>query len=68
MSNSSLSRSRPLDDIENIHQTLGCRHSTPEICSNNRTPNKCAFSRQDNLCLVPPSSWKKLYEKLLKEQ
>lgn len=68
MSDSAFNRDRPLQAIENINQTLGCRHSSPEICSNNRTPKKCAFAREDNLCLIPPASWRKLYEKLLKEQ
>jgi hypothetical protein len=55
---------RPLTVHDTLHQTLGCRHSSPNICRNNATPGKCAFVRKDNLCLLPPVSWKKLFEEL----
>jgi len=58
---------RPLDKVETLEQTLGCRHSNPDICRNNMTPKKCAFVRDDNLCMMPPRSWKKLFSQL-KEQ
>jgi hypothetical protein len=55
---------RPLDPRETELQTVGCRHSTPEICKNNRTEKKCAFVRPDNVCVMPPRDWKKMYLKL----
>lgn len=57
---------RPLSPADTLFQTLGCRHSNPDICGNNLTPNKCAFAREDNLCLLPPRSWGKLLN-VLKE-
>jgi len=55
---------RPLDINETELQTVGCRHSSPNICKNNRTEKKCAFVRTDNICLLPPRDWKKMYHKL----
>jgi hypothetical protein len=55
---------RELSEIDNEHQTLGCRHSSPDICKNNSTENKCAFVRDDNICVLPPRSWKKIFDEL----
>lgn len=55
---------RPLAEHDTLEKTLGCRHSQPNICKNNATPKKCAFVRDDNICLLPPRSWKKLFEEL----
>jgi hypothetical protein len=55
---------RPLDVQDTEHQTLGCRHATPDFCRNNATPGKCAFVRDDNICLLPPRSWKKIFTEL----
>jgi hypothetical protein len=52
---------RPIVDGEDLGKTLGCRHSNPDICKNNLTPNKCAFVRDDGFCIIPPISWKKFY-------
>ena len=59
-----LDRKRPLSDKDSLEQTLGCRHSSPDICKNNSTPDKCAFVRDDNMCFMPPRSWPKLFETL----
>ena len=59
---------RPLSDQDTLDQTLGCRLSKPEFCKNHSTLNKCAFVRDDNLCLLPPNSWKKIYLQLREEQ
>ena len=56
---------RPLNAIDTELQTLGCRHSNPDICKNNATPNKCAFVRDDNICLTVPRSWKRIYDELM---
>ncbi|SVD31812.1 uncharacterized protein METZ01_LOCUS384666 [marine metagenome] len=55
---------RPLTEHDTEEQTLGCRHSNPNTCRNNSTRNKCAFVRDDNICLLPPRSWKKLLKEL----
>jgi hypothetical protein len=59
---------RALSDCDSEHQTLGCRHSNPNICRNNATPGKCAFVREDGMCLLPPQSWKKIFMQLRKKQ
>ncbi len=59
---------RPLTPLDNEQMTHGCRHSNPSICKNNSAPGKCAFVRGDNICITPPKSWKKIYERLKKEQ
>ena len=58
---------RPLSAQDREPQILGCRHSKPDICKNNSTPNKCASVRSDEICLTPPRSWKKIFEKLKSE-
>jgi len=57
----SLDQWRALEPEESEQQTLGCRHSNPNICRNNATPGKCAFVRKDNICQLPPKSWKRIY-------
>ena len=51
-----------LNDTET--QTVGCRHTDPDICSRNMMPKKCAYARDDGICMEPPISWKKQYQKL----
>lgn len=58
----------PLKDGDTANQTVGCRHTNPAICSKNLLDDVCAFVRDDSLCLAPPISWKKQYQKLIKEQ
>jgi len=55
---------RELGPRDNLPQTLGCRHSNPNICKNNATPGKCAFVRNDGVCLTQPMSWKRIYQEL----
>ena len=50
------------EDNENC--TYGCRHTNPDICSNNSIPNVCAFTSEDCICKKPPRSWKKIFENL----
>lgn len=54
----------PLRPADSEKQTVGCRHTNPDICAKNRMPGKCAFVRDDNMCLAPPSSWSKQFRKL----
>jgi hypothetical protein len=54
----------PLHPLDSEKQTFGCRHTNPDICANNGIIGKCAFARKDNICLVPPSSWPKHFQKL----
>jgi len=54
----------PLRPEDSSVSTLGCRHTNPEICKNNSLFEKCAFVRENNICLVPPRSWKRQFEKL----
>ena len=65
MGNKKSRYNEPLHEKDCREKTYGCRHAQPAICGNNSLPDKCAFTRQDEMCLVPPNSWKKLYEKLL---
>ena len=54
----------PLKPHDSEHQTVGCRHTNPDICAKNRTPKICAFVRSDQICKCPPQSWKKQFAKL----
>jgi hypothetical protein len=58
---------RPLTPLDSEQKTYGCRHSNPSICKNNSTLGICAFVKGDNICTVPPRSWKKIYEYLLQQ-
>lgn len=58
----------PLNKLDTIDSTYGCRHSNADICSNNGIIDKCAFCSDDCMCKCPPRSWKKQYERLLKEK
>lgn len=58
----------PLTDLDSETQTVGCRHSNSDICRNNGLAGKCAFSRPDNVCQLPPRSWPKRYLKLREDQ
>jgi hypothetical protein len=55
---------RPLTEQDNLTQTLGCRHSSPDICKFNGNSTSCAFGRKDGLCLSPPQSWSKIFRSL----
>lgn len=59
---------RALGELDSELQTLGCRHSNPDICRNNATPGKCAFVREDQVCLLPPQSWRKIHAELVRRR
>ena len=54
----------PLKPEDTPYQTYGCRAYNPDICANADTPKICAFVREDCICMKPPRSWKKQFEKL----
>jgi hypothetical protein len=54
----------PLKEGDAENQTVGCRHTNPDICSSHSLPRVCAFSRADGICMKPPSSWSKQFKKL----
>jgi hypothetical protein len=54
----------PLEPGDAAKQTVGCRHTNPAICAKNAMPSVCAFARADGLCLSPPSTWGKQFQKL----
>src|SRR6478609_5262990 len=57
-------RRRSLSVHDNEAQTLGCRSANPNHCRNSYTPGKCAFVRADDICLMPPRSWRTLLAEL----
>ena len=57
-----------LNKMDSENQTYGCRHTNPDICSNNSIPGMCAFTSEDCICKKPPRSWKKIYEEMKKEK
>ncbi len=61
-------RQAPLWPDDRDDRTYGCRASNPDACSKHRMPKVCAFAREDLICLAPPRSWAKLYQKLLAER
>lgn len=54
----------PLLPQDSDMQTVGCRHTNPDICSKHSLPKVCAFARADGLCLAPPATWAKQYRRL----
>ena len=54
----------PLQIGDTADQTIGCRHSNPDICGSNGLDNICAFAREDRICKKPSAAWKKQYGKL----
>ena len=58
----------PLHILDTEQQTHGCRHTNPIICSRHNLPSVCAFAREDNICLAPPTSWAKQFTKLKDSQ
>ena len=54
----------PLHPLDTEKQTFGCRHTNPDICAKHHMPNVCAFARADKLCLAPPTSWPRQFQKL----
>ena len=62
-----LNAKNELNSKDSFDKTYGCRHTNPDICSNNSIPNICAFTSDDCICKRPPRSWKKLFEELKKK-
>lgn len=58
----------PLNELDTISQTYGCRATNPDICANNGIPNICAFASDDHICKRPSVAWKKQYKKLEEER
>jgi len=54
----------PLLPGDTDKQTVGCRHTNPDICSKNSMASVCAFAREDGMCLAPPATWAKQFVKL----
>ena len=54
----------PLKPQDTEQQTVGCRHTQPEICARNEMPRKCAFVNPDGMCYAPPKSWPKQFKLL----
>jgi hypothetical protein len=54
----------PLHPLDTEKQTYGCRHTNPDICAKNQMLKVCAFARADKICLAPPQSWPKQFQKL----
>jgi len=61
-----IEKNAPLNSLDSPHQTYGCRHGNPQNCFSNSMENVCAFVTVENICLKPPTSWTRQYEKLLK--
>lgn len=62
--NKLLNSKEPYNSKDTEKETYGCRHTNPNICSNNSIPGVCAFASEDCICKRPPRSWKKIFEKL----
>jgi hypothetical protein len=58
----------PLHPLDAKNQTMGCRHTNPDICSSNSLLKVCALVRDDKTCLKPPRTWAKQFEKLKAEK
>ncbi|MDD7051744.1 MAG: hypothetical protein PUI41_12630 [Lachnospiraceae bacterium] len=54
----------PLTEYDTSEQTLGCRHTNPDICKYADVANVCAFVREDGMCMQPGRKWKKKYMEL----
>ena len=54
----------PLDPADTEAQTVGCRHTDPNICAKAELATVCALVRLDGICGAPPMRWPKQYRKL----
>jgi len=54
----------PLDPPDTETKTFWRRHTYPTTCPYRYLPEKCAFARDDRMCLLPPRSWAKQFQKL----
>ena len=57
----------PLEPSDTETQTVGCRHTNATNCGKNSMEGVCAFARPDRMCLLPPMSWPKQFERLRTE-
>ena len=58
------SKNDPLNELDTMEQTYGCRCYNPDICKGNGGDN-CALCNETHICSTPPKSWKKIYLELL---
>ena len=63
--NTRISFNSPLNRGDSEIQTVGCRHTNPDICGSNSVLSVCAFVRDDGICTKPSAAWKKQYKKLM---
>jgi len=54
----------PLEPVDTELRTIGCRHTNSDICAKHSLETVCAFARADGMCLSPPASWAKQFQKL----
>jgi hypothetical protein len=55
---------QPLKPEDTDKQTLGCRHTNPDICAKNQMSKICAFVTPNGICYAPPASWAAQFKKL----
>ena len=58
------SPNEPLHHTDTENMTFGCRQTCPVNCSKNSTPDICAFVREDEMCLSPPTTWRRKFREL----
>ena len=58
-------RVAPLVPGDEKFQTVGCRHTNPEICGKNGMRGVCAFVNANGICYSPPARWAKQYDRLV---
>ncbi len=56
-----------LDPADTEARTVGCRHTNPDICSRHSLSTVCAFVRADGMCLAPPTTWGRQFQRLSAE-
>jgi hypothetical protein len=54
----------PLHPLDTEKQTVGCRHTNPDICAEYYMLKVCAFVRATKMYLAPRASWPKQFQKL----
>jgi len=66
--NNSKAHHAPLHPKDTPTETFGCRHSNPDNCSKAEMVDICAFVREDGMCLSPPKSWQKQFQRLQEKE
>jgi hypothetical protein len=56
----------PLEPLDTAERTVGCRHTSPDVCGRHSLDTVCAFARADGMCLAPPMTWPKQFQNLLR--